>query len=176
MILQLGEKMKLKLNKYFGDKAFYKMLIAITVPIMIQNGITNLVNLLDNIMVGRLGTEAMSGVSIVNQFLFVYMLVVFGATAGAGIFTAQYYGNGDVDGIRNTFRIKILVNAAVAVIAIVIFLLFGDLLINTFLTAESSEGDVEATMQYAKDYLAIMLIGLVPHAISFSYSSTMRET
>ena len=57
------------LKKYFGDKAFYKMILAIAVPIMIQNGITNFVSLLDNIMVGSLGTEAMSGVSIVNQFV-----------------------------------------------------------------------------------------------------------
>ena len=54
------------IKKYFGDKSFYKMLLAVAIPIMVQNGITNLVNLLDNIMVGSLGTEAMSGVSIVN--------------------------------------------------------------------------------------------------------------
>lgn len=168
--------MKLDLKKYFGDRAFYKMLIAITVPIMIQNGITNLVNLLDNIMVGRLGTEAMSGVSIVNQFLFIYMLVIFGATAGAGIFTAQYNGNGDVDGVRNTFRIKLFANAAVAILAIVIFLVFDDQLVNLFLTAEAGEGDIAKTLEYSKAYLSVMVIGLVPHAISFAYSSTMRET
>ena len=168
--------MKLKLNKYFGDKAFYKMLIAVTVPIMIQNGITNLVNLLDNIMVGRLGTEQKSGVSIVNQCLFIYMLVVFGATAGAGIFTAQYYGSGDTEGIRNTFRIKVIVNAAVAIISIILFAIFDEELVKLFLTAENSEGDIELTLGCAKNYLAIMLIGLVPHAVSFAYSSTMRET
>lgn len=168
--------MKLKLKNYFGDRDFYKMLIAITVPIVIQNGITNLVNLLDNIMVGRLGTEAMSGVSIVNQFLFIYMLVVFGATAGAGIFTAQYHGNGDAEGIKNTFRIKIIANAAVAVIAIIVFLIFDEELVGLFLTASDEAGDVELTFSYAKDYLIIMLIGLVPHAVSFAYSSTMRET
>ena len=58
------------------------MVMAIAVPIMIQNGLTNFVNLLDNIMVGRLGTEEMSGVSIVNQIIFVYNLCIFGGTAG----------------------------------------------------------------------------------------------
>ena len=58
-------------KKFIGDKAFYMMVLGIAVPIMIQNGITNFVNLLDNIMVGRLGTEQMSGVSIVNQLMFV---------------------------------------------------------------------------------------------------------
>ena len=63
--------MKEKYKKYIGNKAFYMMVMAIAVPIMIQNGLTNFVNLLDNIMVGRLGTEEMSGVSIVNQIIFV---------------------------------------------------------------------------------------------------------
>ena len=76
--------MKEKYKKYIGNKAFYMMVMAIAVPIMIQNGLTNFVNLLDNIMVGRLGTEEMSGVSIVNQIIFVYNLCIFGGTAGGG--------------------------------------------------------------------------------------------
>ena len=70
--------MKEKYKKYIGNKAFYMMVMAIAVPIMIQNGLTNFVNLLDNIMVGRLGTQEMSGVSIVNQIIFVYNLCIFG--------------------------------------------------------------------------------------------------
>ena len=73
---------------FIGDKAFYKMVLAIAVPIMIQNGITNFVSLMDNIMVGQIGTEQMSGVAIVNQLLFVYNLCIFGGLSGAGIFTA----------------------------------------------------------------------------------------
>lgn len=61
--------MKEKYKKYIGNKAFYMMVMAIAVPIMIQNGLTNFVNLLDNIMVGRLGTEEMSGVSIVLSLI-----------------------------------------------------------------------------------------------------------
>ena len=76
-------------KKFLGDKAFYKMVLAIAIPIMIQNGITNFVSLLDNIMIGRIGTEQMSGAAIVNQLLFVYNLCLFGGVSGAGIFTAQ---------------------------------------------------------------------------------------
>lgn len=79
-------------RKFIGDKAFYKMVLAIAIPIMIQNGITNFVSLLDNIMIGRIGTEQMSGAAIVNQLIFVYNLCMFGGLAGAGIFTAQYFG------------------------------------------------------------------------------------
>ena len=70
---------KFNLKKYIGDKSFYRIVLTIAVPIMIQNGITNFVSLLDNLMVGSIGTEAMSGISIVNQFVFVFYLVGFGA-------------------------------------------------------------------------------------------------
>ena len=87
------------ITKFFGDKKFYKMVLAIAVPIMVQNGITNFVSLLDNIMIGRIGTEQMSGAAIVNQLLFVYNLCIFGGVSGAGIFTAQYFGQKDHEGV-----------------------------------------------------------------------------
>ena len=111
----------MNLRKYLGDRRFYRMVLAVAVPIMVQNGITNFVSLLDNIMVGSLGTESMSGVSIVNQFVFVFYLMIFGATSAAGIFTAQYHGLGDRDGVRYTFRVKMYINLAV----IIRFVFFG---------------------------------------------------
>ena len=80
----------LKLNSFIGSKSFYRKLFAIRLPILVQNVITNFVSLLDNIMVGQVGTEPMSGVAIVNQLIFVFNLCIFGGLAGAGIFTAQY--------------------------------------------------------------------------------------
>ena len=64
-------------KKFLGDKAFYKMVLAIAIPIMIQNGITNFVSLLDNIMIGRIGTEQMSGAAIVNQLFCIQSLSVW---------------------------------------------------------------------------------------------------
>src|SRR5574344_222823 len=110
-------KEKMRLKRYIGDKAFYRRFMTIVIPIIIQNGITNFVSLLDNIMVGRVGTLPMSGVSIVNQLMFVFNLCIFGATAGAGIFTAQFQGSGDNEGIRHTFRFKILVCVAITLLA-----------------------------------------------------------
>ena len=97
-------------EKYFGDRQFYRRMLLIAVPIMVQNGITNFVSMLDNIMIGRVGTEQMSGAAIVNQLLFVYYLCMFGGVSGAGIFTAQYYGQGDHEGVRMTFRFKMLLS------------------------------------------------------------------
>ena len=92
------------MKKFIGNRQFYKMVLLVAVPIMIQNGITNFVGLLDNIMVGQVGTVQMSGVAIANNLIFVYNLCIFGAISGAGIFTAQFYGQGSHEGVRNTFR------------------------------------------------------------------------
>ena len=164
------------IKKYVGDKAFYKRVLAVSLPIMAQNGITNLVNLLDNIMVGRLGTEAMSGVSIVNQFIFIFNLLIFGAISAAGIFTAQYYGLGDNEGIKHTFRFKFLINLAAGIAGVAVFFIFNEQFINLFLHDSENAGNLELTMEYGKAYLFVMLIGLIPYALSQVYASTMRET
>ena len=112
-------------HRYIGDRAFYRRVFGVAVPIIIQNGISNFVSLLDNIMVGQVGTVPMSGVSIVNVLLFVFNLCVFGASSGAGIFTAQFYGSKDDEGIRHTFRFKFLICIVISLVGAAIFLLGG---------------------------------------------------
>ena len=165
----------MKLKKYIGDKAFYKRVLAIALPMIIQNMVTNLVNLLDNLMVGSLGTEQMSGVAIVNQFIFVFNLAVFGAVSGAGIFTAQFNGRGDVRGVRDTMRIKLILSAAIGVLGVSVIGLFGHGLINSFLH-EGTDGDLVLTLLSGENYLSFIIIGLIPFAISQVYASTLRET
>ena len=162
-------------KKFIGDKAFYAMVLGITVPIIIQNGITNFVNLLDNIMVGQLGTEQMSGVSIVNQLIFVYNLCIFGGLSGAGIFTSQYYGQKDDEGIRHTFRYKLWMAVILTAGAIALFMLIGDSLINLYLSGSSDGGDLAATLSYGRTYLTIMLFGLPAFMMLQVYASTLRE-
>ena len=165
----------MRLKSLVGDRAFYRRVFTIAVPIIIQNCITNFVNLLDNVMVGSLGTEAMSGVSIVNQFVFIFNLAIFGAISGAGIFTAQYNGIGDTDGVRNTFRVKLMITGAIGVLGVIAFLTLGDTFIGMFLH-EGDGGDLAKTLEYGRSYLLYTVIGLIPYAISTSYASTLRET
>ena len=164
------------LKKYFGDKKFYKMVMAVAVPIMIQNFITNFVSMLDNLMVGSLGTEQMSGVSIVNQLIFVFSLALFGALSGAGIFTAQFFGKNDPDGIRYTIRYKVIVTFLLFGIAIFIFNVFEEPLINMFLHESDANADVALTLEFAKKYLKTILWGIFPFCVAQIFSSTLRET
>ncbi|MCR5093096.1 MAG: MATE family efflux transporter [Lachnospiraceae bacterium] len=163
------------LKKYIGDRAFYRRVLAITVPIMVQMGISNFVSLLDNIMVGRIGTEQMSGVAIVNQLLFVFYLCIFGGFAGAGIFTAQYYGCGDHEGIRQTMRYKLWLGAILFAGALVVFLGYGPQLIDLYLNGSNDGGDLAATLGYAQKYLYISLAGLPAFAMVQVYANTLRE-
>lgn len=164
------------MSKYIGDKRFYGMVCKIALPIIVQNAITNFVSLLDNIMVGQIGTEQMSGVSIVNQLLFVFSLAVFGAISGPGIFTAQYVGSKNDDGVRYTVRFKLILSSVIAIVGILILWFGRDILISLFLHDTGDGLNLEATLGYAKEYLAIMLIGLLPFAITQSYAGTLRES
>lgn len=151
------------------------MVCMIAVPIMIQNGITNFVSLLDNIMIGQVGTEQMSGVAIVNQLIFVYNLCIFGGVSGAGIFTAQYYGQGNHEGVRQTMRFKLWMAAVITALTAALFLGFGSGLIGAYLKGDGSAESIAATLFYGQQYLNIMLIGLPAFALVQIYSSTLRE-
>ena len=164
------------MRRYFGDRAFYRRLLAVMIPILVQNVITNFVGLLDNIMVGRLGTEQMSGVAIVNQLIFVFALCIFGGISGAGIFTTQFYGSRDDEGIRHTVRVKLYIALIAVAVFAAGFIFFGDKLIMQFLHQGEEELDLEATLAYGKDYLSVMLWQLLPFALMQVYSGTLRET
>ena len=162
--------------KKLWDRKFFLFVLGIAVPIMVQNAITNFVALLDNIMIGQLGTEEMSGVAIINQLLFVFNVTLFGACAGAGIFTSQFHGSGNPDGVRQTFRYKLLLGGLLLAASLLVLCLWGTPLIQAWLHQSSSTGDLALTLSSAHGYLKIMLWGLLPYTIKEVYASTLRET
>ena len=162
-------------SNIIGDRAFYSRVLSIVIPIIIQNTITNVVSLLDNVMVGRVGTLEMSAVAIVNQLLFVFYICIFGGLSGAGIFATQYAGAKDNEGVRSCFRIKLIIAFAMVALAMAVFIVMPDKLISLYLAKDTSPADLAATMGFARDYLKVMLWGLVPFAVSQVYSSTLRE-
>ena len=161
--------------KFFGDRKFLKNVAVITLPIVIQNTISNFVGLLDNLMVGRCGTDSMNGVSIFSQLFFVFTLCVWGSSCGAGIFTAQFFGKGDHKGVRDTFRIKLYLVGIATIAGAAVFLLFGEYFMEKFIHESDSVGDPVATMRHAKDYMMIMLIGMIPTALGMVYAGTLRD-
>ena len=163
-------------EKFIGDREFYKRILLIALPMITQNAITSFVNFLDNIMVGMIGTEQMSGVAIVNQLIFVFNICIFGGVSGAGIFGTQFFGKGDYEGQKYTFRFKVYASTGIVIAALCLFTFAGTELIQLYLSDSGEIGDITLALHYAKQYLAIMAIGLPAFALSQTYISSIRET
>lgn len=161
---------------FIGDKAFYGVLIKLVIPIIIQMFVTNFVNMLDNIMVGQLGTDEISGVAIANQLVTVFNLCIFGGVSGPGIFGAQFFGAGDMEGVRNTFRIKLWICVSLLAAAFIAILGFGPGLVSQYLKGDGDPYSAQRMMSLALDYLHIIIIGFVPFIFTISYSGTLRES
>ncbi len=163
------------MSRFIGDKKFYKIVLMVAIPVMIQNGITNFVSLLDNIMVGQIGTEQMSGVAIVNQLMFVYNLCIFGIVSGASIFGTQFFGKGNFEGMRNTFRFKIISCAIMSAVGIMVMYGFRTELISLYLHDGNATGDISVALTEGEKFLKIIVICMVPFACSQTYTSALRE-
>ena len=147
-------------NKYI-DTAFFRYVLVLAVPMIIQNAITSFVSFLDNIMVGQVGTEQMSGVAIVNQLIFVFNICIWGGVSGAGIFGTQFYGKGDYEGQKYAFRFKMYACIIIAGIALLLFGFLDTDLISLYLSDGGSVGNTALALQYGEQYLRIMMAGLV---------------
>ncbi len=170
-------KYKLTLKEcLFGDAVFYRRVAMVVVPMIVQNTLTNIVGLLDNVMVGQLGTNSMSSVAVVNQLLFVFYLCIWGSLAGAGIFSTQFFGKGDMDGVRYAIRFKLIDAIVIFTIALFVLTNFGPDLISLYITADTPAADKAEIMGLATSYLFTMIIGLIPFSLTQVYASAMRES
>lgn len=156
-----------------GDRKFYRTVCALMLPIVIQHTVESLVGLLDNVMIGQTGTDPMSGVAIVGQLLQVFYICVYGATAAPNIFSAQFHGAKDPEGVRHTFRFKLMELMLLAALALVAFCGFGTELIRLYLTDGSAAAG--AALEYARQYLNVMLWGLIPFELTVAYTGTLSS-
>lgn len=163
-------------KKFIGDWDFYRHILYLAIPMIIQNAITSFVSFLDNIMVGQIGTEQMSGVAIVNQLIFVFNICIFGGVSGAGIFGTQYYGKGDYEGQKYAFRYKLYTSFLICAVVLFLFGGYGTELISLYLSDSGSVGNISLALKYGEEYLVIMMAGLIPFALSQTYTSAIKET
>mgnify|MGYP000744942104 CR=1 FL=1 len=147
------------------------MILAIAVPIIIQNLLTNLVSMADNIMVGQLGTDQMSGVAIINQ-LFLFLICWFWWYVRCRSFFRTVFWSENNDGVRNVFRMKILIGITIIIASLGVMLFLHEPLINMFLHEGSDSGNIVDTFNYARNYLYVMVIGIAPFVVSNCYSTT----
>lgn len=163
-------------ENFIGDRDFYKKVILLVIPMIVQNAVTSFVSFMDNIMVGQVGTEQMSGVAIVNQLIFVFNIAIFGGVSGAGIFGTQFFGKGDYEGQKYSFRFKMYACILLGIVAVFLFRFADVQLISLYLSDSGTVGDIGLALQYGRDYLQIMILGLIPFAVGQAYVNTIRET
>jgi putative MATE family efflux protein len=152
----------------FSDKAFYRNLFAIAVPIMLQNLINSLVNMLDTVMIGRLGTVEIAAVGLGNQIFFLYNLILFGVCSGGAIFTAQFWGKGDLPGIRKNTGFCLALNLLVAAA-----FTLGALFIPGALIGVYSRDPL--VIEAGAAYLRHLAPSFIPFAVSIVFVLTLRS-
>lgn len=165
---------KLK-NKYIGTYDFYCYVVRLAIPMILQSMITTFVSMVDNIMIGMVGTCELNGVSIANQYTFIFNVTVFGAISGASIFGTQYFGAEDYEGQKYSFRFRIYLAIFLIISGMILFKTFDARLISLFLSKNNDPYLKQMTLNYGVEYIGIMIFGLIPFAIGQSYSSLARE-
>ena len=157
------------------NRNLIKKFSKITLPIVLQFVLSNCIMLISNIMVGSLGTLAITSVSIVNQLMAVFLNVLYGITAGIGVFTIQYFGIKDYNKVGNTFRIKVLVIFLMNIISITILYFFSENIVESYITS-ANENDKITIYNMVNIYLKYLIINIIPFSITQIYASLLRES
>ena len=155
------------MKKFFGNKVFYMTTLSIALPIMAQQFVTSFVNLIDNIMIGSVGSLALTSVTVANRIYIIFNSTLFGICGAAGIFIAQYYGANDRKKCQKILNINIVVALTIACLFVISLLIIPEQLIEIF----SSQPDV---INESLKYLQIALLTYIPYAFSFTVMMAFR--
>ena len=120
----------IKLNE--DNKKFYKTLITLCIPIIIQNLLSNLINMIDTVMVGGLGEVSVASIGIANQYFFLYNMALSGIIGGAALFIAQFYGKSDKDNIRKITALSVISSLVLGIIFMLVAIFSPKFIINFF--------------------------------------------
>lgn len=157
------------MKKILKDRTFIKTMLTLALPITFQNFITSSLNLLDNLMVGRLGEEAIAAVGLANQYFFIFMLCISGINAGASVFMSQYWGRKDVVNIKKVLGLDITIGFLAS-------LVFGGA---AFVVAEPIMKILSRDFQVIElgvQYLRIIAISFIFTNFTQAFSSSLRSS
>lgn len=150
-----------------NNKDILKKIIIISVPIVIQNLLIRSFGTIDSIMVGSLGVNSIAGISICNQ-MYSYGDLLGGICGGIGIFIAQYNGNKQINAVKRTLSLGILINLSVAIILTVISFLFKTTILSFFSTDKN-------VLKEAESYFSVFLFSYVFTAMTYCLSRCLKS-
>ena len=156
------------LNGVFADRAFYQKMLLIAIPVTMQTFITALLNMVDTIMVGKLGETEIAAVGIANQYFFFFVMILTGLSAGCSVFIAQFWGKRDLRNIKRILGIGL----SSAVLFSLLFVILGFLFSKEIIALFNTDPLVTAL---GAEYLRVVLISYLFTAITFIYCSALRS-
>ncbi len=147
-------------------KNFYKKFFLLMIPMALKELISSLVNLIDTVMVGRLGESAIAAVGIGNQVYFLYTVFLFGISCGAGVFAAQFWGTRDTRGMRRVLGLNLILG----MILTLLFVLAALFLPKQIFQAFRANSEV---LKVGVPYLRIVSIGYFATAITTAFDMSV---
>lgn len=159
---------KKTLKELFYDKKFYKMVLFLALPIILQNLIASSVNMLDTLMIGRVGEVELAAVGIANQFYFIFSLFIMGISSGCAVFIAQLWGKRDKNNIQKVLGIGIISSVLITTVFNLVGVLFPEKIISIF----NIDPQV---IKIGSSYLKIVCFSYIFTAISFNYAAALRS-
>lgn len=155
-------------KRFIAPSSFYKDVLVVAIPFMLQQLITSSLNLVDNLMVGQLGGIALGGVAITNRFFMIAVFATFGVTGAASIFIAQYFGAKDEENIKQAFRYSL----TSVYLVMIPFIVLGLVAPQTVLGFFSQD---PAILQTGSEYIRIVAFAFIPLGLTFALASAMRS-
>lgn len=155
--------------KFWKDKIFLKAMMAIVIPIALQNLITSSLNMVDTLMISSLGETSIAAVGLANQIFFFYAIINFGIHSGSSIFISQYWGREDVPNIKRVLGISLFLTTIVGIAFTIAGFFFPKLLMNVFTHDEE-------VVRLGISYLRTVSLSYLITGISFAYSIALRST
>ena len=158
--------------KMLKDQEFLKKFIKVAFPVMLHALLLFVVNFIDNIMVGSVSNEAISGVFAANQATYILMIAAYGVIIGAGIYIQQFQGANDQNHLKQAFRYKIVIMFGFIVLITTIYYLFGHHLVWMYCHNDSNS---EAIYNEGMKYFNLIVLSYITYCLSMIYTTTVRE-
>jgi putative MATE family efflux protein len=155
--------------RLFKDKIFLKSMLAIAIPIALQNLITSSLNMLDTLMISSLGQASIAAVGLANQVFFLFNLLTFGINSGSSIFIAQYWGKEDVSSIRKVLGLALTLSLILSIVFTSIAFILPELVMSLLIQEQE-------VIRIGSKYLRVVSLSYLSTAISFAYSVALRTT
>ncbi|WP_124057967.1 MATE family efflux transporter [Vaginisenegalia massiliensis] len=151
------------------DKAFYAEMLAIAVPIALQNLIASCLNTIDTLMVASLGAAAIAGVGLANQVFFLLVMLFFGINTGSSVMMAQYWGRRDSQGTRHILGLSLALCFLFGTIFTLVALFFPHFILSHMIHDPK-------VIQAGAVYLQVVSLSYIMTGLSFALGSALRTT